>query len=344
MDDTQLFPLERLLKEAAQASPNNFPTPQADYFARYRSVKQWLINNVYKHIGAALSTDGGIYTDHGADHFDEVIRYAGLMVGAEEPKCIPDQLTPHEAYVLLMAILLHDAGNVYGRMGHEKKAYELLTQMGELSGSDNVEKKEIADVAQAHGGKTSTGDKDTIGILNERHRHNSASFRARVIAGVVRFADEVCEHRGRGARVLMERGKLSKKSEIYHVYAESITSAWPDRQGKTIDIMYDIPIKDATRLWGKDSGETYLTDEILLRLEKMDLERKYCTRFMYPVFVADRINATVTIRGDEMEPLAEYPIRLEESGYPSSRERLADRYPELRGQSVYQRFAPKSDE
>lgn len=343
MEETQLLPLERLLKEATKSHPNRFPT-KIDYFARYLAVKEWLTNNVYKLIGAALSSDGGIYTDHGADHFDEVIRYAGLMVGAEEVECIPKQLEPYEVYVLLMSILLHDAGNVFGRTGHEKNAYELLHQMGELSGNDNVEKKEIANVAQAHGGKTSTGDKDTIAILTERPRHVTISFRARVLAGVLRFADEICEHRGRGAGVLLDRGSLSRKSEVYHVYAESITSAWIDRQAKAIDITYNIPIKDATRLWGKDSEQTYLTDEILLRLEKMELERKYCSRFMYPVFVADRINATINIRGDQMEPLAEYGIRLEESGYPSLREKLADRYPELLGQTVHQRFAPNDEQ
>jgi metal-dependent HD superfamily phosphatase/phosphodiesterase len=124
MGNDQLLPLEKRLSEAASSLSGDFPTPQTDYFKRYQSVKEWLCNHVYKNIGAALSTDGGIYTDHGEDHFDEVIRYAGLMVGAEEQTCIPDRLTPYEAYVLLMAILLHDAGNMFGRTGHEKKAYE----------------------------------------------------------------------------------------------------------------------------------------------------------------------------------------------------------------------------
>jgi hypothetical protein len=214
--------------------------------------------------------------------------------------------------------------------------------MGELSGNDNVQKKQIAEVAQAHGGKTPTGDKDTISILKENPRHNTANFRARVLAGVLRFADEICEHRGRGVRILLDRGKLSKQSEVYHVYAESITSAWVDREAKAIDITYDIPLKDVTRLWGKDESQTYLTDEILLRLEKMDLERRYCGRFMYPVFVADRINVTINILGNQMELLAEFGIRLEESGYPSAPERLASRYPKLQGQTIHKFFTSMS--
>ncbi|MEC4889747.1 MAG: hypothetical protein RI101_06755 [Nitrospira sp.] len=330
-----LLPLEACLKEVSASSRNEFPTPQIDYFQRYRSVKEWLINNVYKHIGATLATDGGIYTDHGPDHFDQVIVYAGLMIGAEEPKCVPDRLKPYEVYVLLMAILLHDAGNVYGRIGHEKKAFKLLSEMGALAGDDNVQKKDIADVAQAHGGETPTGDKDTIGILKEHSRHATASFRAQVLAALLRFADEVCENRGRGARVLLDGGAISKKSEVYHAYAESVTTAWPDRGAKTIDIKYDIPINRATRLWGKGDGETYLIDEILLRLEKMDLERKYCTRFMFPVFRVDRIDVTININGEDMTPIQTHPIRLEESGYPSSPENLAKRYPHLLGQTLH---------
>lgn len=338
-DDAQLLPLEKSLKEIAKKAPHEFPNSPTDYFRRYCSVKEWLIDNVYKHIGSALSTEGGIYTDHGMDHFNEVIRYAGLMIGADPLSGnISKTIFPYEIYVLLMAILLHDAGNVFGRKEHEKNAYQLLCEMGPLAGNDNVEKKAIANVAQAHGGKTATGDRDTIGILEENPQHGPVKFRARVLAGILRFADEISEHRGRGARLLLDRNTLSKKSEVYHIYAEAITSVSVDIQGKTIYIIYDIPVEDVKRLWGKDKDQTYLTNEILLRLEKMYLEKLYCGRFMFPLFIVERIKATVNIRGDQMDILAEYPIILEESGYPTSNEKLTSRYPELEGIKIHQRF------
>lgn len=342
MNDAHLFPLEKLLKEASSSYPLQFPT-QENYFERYMRVKDWLKLRVYPHIGSGLSKDGGIYTSHGEDHFDQVIRYAGHMVGAEEPNCLPARLKPYETYVLLMAILLHDAGNLYGREGHEKKAFELLNDMGELSGSDNVEKRAIAEVAEAHGGRTAAGDKDTIRNVSEERHHGDVTFRGRMLAGVLRFADEICEHRGRECRVLLKREILPKMSEVYHVYAESITAVRVERQGKTVNIEYDIRSIDATRLWGKDSGEVYLTDEVLHRLEKMNLERIYCGRFMYPLFVAERIKVTIKILDENWQVLEEFPIKLEDPGYPSLSSTLADTYPELGGKIVSHRLTRKTE-
>ena len=73
---------------------------------------------IYPLIGAATSAeDQGIYTDHGPDHFDSVIRYAGkllnlpVVIEGNEKICI----SPYEVFILLVSILLHDAGNIYGR-------------------------------------------------------------------------------------------------------------------------------------------------------------------------------------------------------------------------------------
>ena len=332
-----LLPLEVLLRQACESFPNDFPYPGQDYFGRYYSVKEWLGIHVYPHIGSGLSAGGGIYTSHGSDHFDEVIRYAGLLIGAEE-NCMPSRIAPYELYVLLMSILLHDAGNVFGRDRHEKRPFELLSDMGELAGSDNFEKRAIALVAEAHGGMTKNGDKDTISNLYEQNNQGHVSFRGRLIAAILRFADEICEHRGRGARILLNRGALPPESEIFHLYAESITAVRVDRKSKTINITYDVSVSDATRRWGKNNGNAYITEEILLRLEKMNLERVYCMRFMYEVVTIQRIAATVSIVDRQFNVLEQYAVTLEDLGYPVANAALLARHPDLAGSSVCERF------
>ena len=342
IDEEKLFPLERLLKVASREHRQAFPSVQENYFDRYSNVKDWLERNVYKHIGAGLSQDGGIFTSHGADHFDEVIRYAGFMIGAEEPDCVPDKLKPYETYVLLTAILLHDAGNLFGREQHEKRPFELLLEMGDISGSDNIEKKAIAEVAEAHGAYTASGEKDTIRNLPKKRHHGPVFFRGQLLAGILRFADEICEHRGREVEILLRFDQMPKISEVFHVYARSISSLTVDMQGNTVNIVYDIPLVDIVRLWGKDDTEVYLTDEVMTRLEKMNLERIYCNRFMQPLFVADRIRASIQILNDKYQCEKKISILIEDSGYPTSGEKLADRYPELKGANLHQQFAKKN--
>lgn len=338
MNESNLISLERLLQSFFPSQGQSFPNRQEDYFKRYCNVKDWLSNNVYPLIGAALSTDGGIYTSHGADHFDEVILYAGNLLGIDGPESVCEELKPYEIYVLLIAILLHDAGNVYGRDEHEKQAFGLLRKMQDISGCDDFEKKAIARVAGAHGGRTSDGGKDTISEVLEKFEKGQVYFRGQMLAALLRFADEICEHRGRDARILLDDDKLPSKSEVYHVYARSIASTNVDKQGRTININFVIPVSDVTKLWGKDETKVYLTDEILERLEKMDRERIYCNRFMGQLVVIQKIKVAINIVDENLDTLEVFPITLEDSGYPILKERLAERNPNLKGQTIHKHF------
>lgn len=116
MDQSQdnLLPLELYLKRKSSNS-NLFPPTRGNHFKSYEQIKQYLTTNVYKSIGAATSAeDQGIYTDHGIDHFEAVIRSAGKLLGLNASNNIMEceiKLEPYEVFILLVAILLHDAGN-----------------------------------------------------------------------------------------------------------------------------------------------------------------------------------------------------------------------------------------
>ena len=339
-DPNSLLPLEALLKRVSRER-NHFPERNENYFNRYVGIKRWLTDNYYRFIGAGLSTDGGIYSDHGPDHFDEVIRFAGLLVGPENLRNKGRLLNPYELYVLLLAILLHDAGNLFGRASHEKLPYSILVEMGELSGSDNTEKKAIAKVAEAHGGVSTQGDKDTIFPLEEKVSQGTASFRPRILAALLRFADEICESRTRAAATLINRDQLPTKSEAYHIYAQSIKSVEINRESKSVHLKFVIPVEYILRTWGKDDKKTYITDEIFHRLEKMNLERNYCNRFMYPVVTIERIDAIVEIVNEEFDTQEKHAIRLGDTGYPSKVVSLSKEYPDLCGKSLVKKYKRK---
>lgn len=348
-NNLNLLPLEWWLKEKA-LQKNFFPQGRDNYFDNYWKIKTTLANDVYKWIGAGTSSeDQGVYTDHSLDHFNAVIKYAGELVGISSEdmaqKTIPDlKLNPYEVYILLVSILLHDAGNINGRLGHETEAEKIFIGLGKAVCPDNFEAKPIAKIAEAHGGKMKSGDKDTIRgkVREENTSYSSITFRPQLIAALVRFADEICEDRSRAARFMIQNGSLPDESKIFHGYANAITSVDVDLPSKLISIKYELEKQDAIITFSKKDKndnvfQQYLIDEIFERLEKMYRELCYCRAFMQDVVLINKVRATVKIYGDEDEPL-EQAFELKETGYPSTTFSFEASYPDWSGEKVKEKM------
>jgi hypothetical protein len=343
----ELLPLEKLfVKEAADKS--KFPSLTVDYVQLYQGLVNYLKTNLYQHIDtglAANSSISGFYTAHNSEHFDEVVHYAGLLLGVNKGDEVIN-LNPYELYILLVAIRIHDAGNIHGREDHEKQCFFILKNCG-AAGDDDAEKKIIAKIAQAHGGKTSTGDKDTIGELDLRKTVAKVFIRPRLIASIVRFADEICENRNRAANYLLKYGNLPKHSEIFHKYAASICANAISSEEHRLIIEYRVSLSDISKPWGcAISGkktETFLIDEILDRLEKMDRERRYCNVYSREVYTINSIRATIEIFDDNHDSHDTVEIisvpELSDSGYPEAKEGgLKEQLKEYCGAKYYQKI------
>lgn len=310
----------------------------------------------YPKIDAGLSAnspDHSFYTAHNSEHFDEVVRYAGeLVYKSNTPEDF--KLRPYEIYALLVAIRVHDAGNIFGREEHEKKCFQVLINCN-AGGSDNVEKKKIASIAQAHGGRSAVGDKDTIGALDEKNSIGTITIRPRLLAALVRFADEICENSGRAT----DLSAIPDQSKIYHAYAGTITANSFD--GKWVNLEFMIPQKLATETLNsysfkiiKDAEgneikeeeiiEVYLLDIIFDRLEKMDRERKYCNRFMKEVVYIEGIRAKIVIVDKHLDIIKTLnPIELTEQGYPDEKAILKSYRERFNGQTISQELLIKDE-
>ena len=242
--NNDLLPLELYVKQLLESHPHKLPNSSANYWEQYAHLVSGLRQHVYPHINAGLaclSKSPGIYTDHGDRHFDEVVKYAGLLLAnpesdeAQRSKVDEYQgFTPYEFYLLLCAIRLHDAGNIDGREEHEKRAASILGKYGGNIIHDTPEFELICAIAEAHGGKTFTGDKDTISLLPQDHTPVGATTcRPRQVAAMVRFADEVCEHRNRASLHHINSDTLPAENKLFQYYASSISGAVPDRKVKS---------------------------------------------------------------------------------------------------------------
>jgi hypothetical protein len=330
MIDSPLLPLERLLLERSKVQSEQ-PFLQADLFTRYEACLSFLRANIYPSIDAglaALSQEDGIFTLHGPDHFDEVVRYAGLLLNVQDDVTV--NLSAYEIFALLVAIRIHDAGNMYGREHHERRAYQILASMGSAVFKDQFEIRNIAGIAGAHGGVTPDGSKDTISQLRERETYGVVELRPRLIAAVVRFADEICENRTRAAEVLLDTNSLPAHNEVFHKYASVIKSVVPEPKERRVRIAYDLFVEDVLRKWGKGKinssvQKVYLLEEIFSRLEKMFREREYCRRFMREVCDIEHVNATIEIHetpttefwSPQESLVRRWAVRSELDGYPS---------------------------
>lgn len=313
------------------------PNLKTDLFQQYEACLSYLKTSIYPYVDAglaALSKENGIFTLHGPDHFDEVVKYAGLLLDAGSASV---DLNAYELFILLVAIRIHDAGNMFGRENHERRTYEILSQMGTGVFPDQFEIRQIASIAEAHGGVTGSGSKDKIGELPPTASYGSANFRPRLLAAICRFADEICESRTRAAECLLRAGSLPPENEVFHKYATAIKAVVPEPGQHRVRIAYDFFVEDAMKKWGKGRSNgtvetVYLIDEIFGRLEKMFRELEYCRRYMRGVCDIEHVNATIEIHktptsefwSPQDSVVKRYDIRSEPEGYPIHGVRLSD--------------------
>lgn len=320
------FPLEDYFSKIAEQKQDRFPG-NTNYWSHYWSMLTVLREQFYKHINVGLAVHSGsiagIYTDHSGEHFDEVVKYAGRLIGidGEEENSF---LTPYEVYLLLMGIRLHDVGNIFGRAGHEKMALDVYKNSTAIVSRDKFETQVIAKIAQCHGGERPDGNKDTISQLKELdHLGQNVGFRPRMVAALVRFSDEICEHRGRISQHLIDSGKIPEQNLLFHLYAAAIKASIVKRREKSVTIEYVLHKKHLEKpyLFKSDPQNPefkYLLDEVLDRLAKLNRERVYCNQFLDPPLQITRVKASIAIvDGDDDEnQLDECIIEIKPEGYP----------------------------
>jgi hypothetical protein len=306
-----------------------------EYPGRCQQIREYLENNIYSEIEKSVIIQdieagrNAVYlNNHGSKHVDDVIKRASQII--EECKL---KLSAYEEYLLLAAILLHDVGNIWGREEHEKKLGEVIEALGPCIGPDSAEKRVVVKIASAHGGHDNGKTLDTIGQLLPVDRVLGETVRKRLLASILRFADELADDRSRASRFVFGK-ELVGGSEVFHAYSQALHSVMID--DSEVTLAFDLNRKLATDKLKKGAGESYLLDEIFRRTIKMHRERMYCMRFIRQAPV-ERIRINIEVfesfgkdKFPYIKPICE-PIRycLEEKGYPQVSDNIAELCPEL---------------
>lgn len=256
--------------------------------------------------------------DHGPEHVAKVIEKVSEMLWFFQS----GHLTPYEGFMLLCAIQVHDAGNIFGRENHEKNCIKMMDDLGKNYIPDAFERKVIEKLAMVHGGKIDE-DKDTIGRLSLSKVIYERKIRKAMLAALLRFGDELADDTSRADRVGLEQGTILPESRIYHRYSQSLHTVKIAKNNANekieLNLSYEFDSTIATQEFNKSGQSKYLLDEIYERTLKMERERRYCMRFLRPCFSLDAIRVEITI-AHAQNPWKSDKIQytLEENGYPSA--------------------------
>lgn len=243
-------------------------------------------------------------TDHGPAHVRHVLDNVLKLLGEEI-----DHFSPIEHYILGLGVLFHDVGNLHGRKEHNKRIGEFHDHVRPEHGFDQ-EKFLVVQIAQAHTGKARNGSRNTLTDVTPLSQLDGEPIRAREIAAIIRFADELAEGRQRTSEYMRAHGLYPPKSVPFHDYSAA-TDIAIERPNQRIAITYQLKIQANGELENELSRVKEFVAMACARLTKMDIERRYarfhCPTLLLP-FQKISVCLNLQVNGEFLHPPVEATI------------------------------------
>lgn len=281
------------------------------------------LDPVHKQVNAGADhTDGTSLTWHDKSHVTRVMQQASRLLSYADAT-----ISPYEAFVLLIAIQIHDIGNSKGRSGHESNATSIFHDLGIPGLIDSILLKNISYIVDCHSGSITKGqrkDRDKIQLLKEREFKGPKEIRLRYLAALLRLADEYSDDAGRAMKYLLAIGKIQKQSVIHQKHAECLLDVLITPDANTVELDYRLTKEDALVQFPKVDSETnkvnkvYILDEIFERTVKTHYETSYCMRYLRPTISVTKLRITIEIEHLPLDSQIQIAYELEEKGYPDS--------------------------
>ena len=323
--------------EMAKKNPSDEHQGRASaYLAKFRALESHFFEHLHPQVDGGLIVDGlrsvkdeelpNVMTIHGSRHIRDVVESLdkiGLSI-EEKPRATP--VSALEAYILLCAAHLHDAGNIGGRAGHPERSGEIIKDHPDLF-YDTETRHNIFDVARVHGGKSRKFGRDTFREINS---DNFTFPRLRLLAAILRIADELSENSERVPAQLVARLAASPKSNLAYCYALCFRRF--ELQNDTLDVQLRVQPEQhefVTEVDGKCVG---FFDHLEYKIDVIEKEARYCAQYGRPDFDIRRIRFTVEFFAASFPSVATNVSTLAldlDRGYPGELPALSARCDDL---------------
>ena len=214
-----------------------------------------------------------------------------------------------------------------GGGGHPDRCGEIIKKHLDLF-YDTETRRNIYDVARVHGGESEEFGRDKFREING---DNYTPPRLRLLASILRMADELSENSERVPSELLTRWRASAKSNFAYRYAQSFRRF--DLQFDTLDIRLRVE-PEQHEFVGEVDGETLgFFDHLEKKIDVIEMEARYCAQYGRPDFDIRRILFTVEFCADSFPSVATNLSTLAldlDRGYPGELPALSARCDDLR--------------
>ena len=306
------------------------------YLAKFRALESHFFEYIHPQVDGGLIADGlrsvkdeelpNVMTIHGSRHIRDVVESLDKIGVSIERKPGTTPLSPLEVYILLCAAHLHDAGNIGGRAKHSERSGEIIKKQPDLF-YDTETRHNIFDVARVHSGKSPKFGRDTFREINS---DNFTSPRLRLLAAILRIADELSENSERVPTELVERLEASPESNLAYRYAQCFRRF--ELQNDTLNLQLRVQ-PEQHEFFTKIDGECRsFFDHLEYKIDVIENEARYCAQYGRPDFDIRRIQFTIEYFADKFPSVATKVSKLAldlDRGYPGQLPTLSARCDDL---------------
>ena len=328
--------LVQRIRRASEATNDPDHARALGYMAKFRALEEYFFDRVHSLVDGALLADSiqvaedavapAIMTIHGCRHISDLIESLDKIAQSIDERRGATPLNPLEAYLLLCAAHLHDAGNLGGRKDHPIRSAQLIRNHIDLF-YDTETRQNIFDVARVHGGTSGKYEKDTF---REMGQDNFASPRLRLLAAMLRIADELSENPERVPTELLNWFQASSRSNLAYLYAQAFRRF--DLQNDTLDIQLRVYPEQHEYAAEVDGLTIGFFNHLERKIDVIEREIRYCSQYGRPDFDVRRIRISVEYYEEAPPSLVTNSSTLTldlDHGYPGALARLSARCTEL---------------
>jgi pyrimidine-nucleoside phosphorylase len=237
----------------------------------YALLKERLLEHIYPRWSQGFKEGN----DHGPGHIERVLQIVEKLVGAN-PEAV---LGAHELYLTLMAVIYHDVGIIQKRDGHGdlSAAIVLAENQVELTTAD---KDVISKAVASH--SSSKDIREVCAELLDEEPIEGQTVRPKVIAALVRIADELDEDQRRARDFIQDLAAIPDSSRFFWRFCQCI-SGLDIRQDKLEIIMgvrFEADDIDRFLPEGKDATLLPFVVRFARKLAKINRERRTVNEFL----------------------------------------------------------------